>query len=104
MDKAGPIVCEVRFAPMMSGTATRTPSVVCTHGQAKGEMTAIFRRSGSVPSLVNLDCPSQIDSRTGLWLGERRGDRIYGTHGAVLDVATNVACNIRDRLHDKEIT
>lgn len=78
------------------------------NGQAKGEMTenlpAKSRRSGSVASLVNPAYPSQIAPRTGLWLGERRGDRIYGTDGAVLDVATNVACNIRDRLHDKEIT
>ena len=67
-------------------------------------LTAVSRCNGSVASLVNLDCPSQIDSRTGLWLDERRGDRIYGTDGAVLDMATHVAGNIRDRLHDEEIT
>ena len=34
----------------------------------------------------------------------RQGDRFYGVDGVVLDANTNPTCNIRNRLHDDEIT
>ena len=54
--------------------------------------------------LVNPAYTSQIDSRTGLLQGTRRGDRFYGLDGVVLDADTNAARNILQRMYDDEIT
>ena len=76
-------------------------------GWVKGIMadtlTSISRRRGSALVLVNPAYTSQIDSRTGLLQGTRRGDRFYGLDGVVLDADTNAARNILQRLYDPEI-
>jgi transposase len=46
---------------------------------------------------------SQVDSRTGLLQGTRRGDRCYGRDGVVLDADTNAARNILARMDDEQI-
>ena len=77
-------------------------------GWVKGIMAdtliSISRRRGSAPVLVNPAYTSQIDSRTGLLQGTRRGDRFCGLDGVVLDADTNAARNILQRMYDDEIT
>ena len=66
--------------------------------------TSISRRRTSAPTLVNPACTSQIDSRTGLLQGQRKGDRFHCIDGVVLDADAHAACNIPARLYDGEIT
>ncbi len=69
-------------------------------------MTALLgvsHRRGSAVVLVNASWTSQIDSRNGLLIGERKGDRFYCFDGAVLDADWNAACNVKARLSDDEI-
>jgi IS605 OrfB family transposase len=76
-------------------------------GWVKGIMAdaleSVSQRRGSALSLVNAAYTSQIDSTTGLLLGERRGDRFYRATGEVLDADINAAHNILARLYDHEI-
>lgn len=46
---------------------------------------------------------SQTDSRYGVLLGKRKGDRFYCFDGVVLDADENAAQNILARLRDSEI-
>ena len=55
-------------------------------------------------ALVNPAYTSQIDSRTGLLQGQRKGDRFHCLDGVVLEADANAACNILARLYDEEIT
>ncbi|MGT2492414.1 hypothetical protein ACU4GD_22555 [Cupriavidus basilensis] len=36
--------------------------------------------------------------------GKRKGDKFYRANGDVLQADTNAAWNVRDRIHDREIT
>ena len=54
--------------------------------------------------MVNPACTSQIDSRTGLLQGQRKGDRFHCIDGVVMEADANAACNIPARLYDDEIT
>ncbi len=108
VDRAGTIACEDLTAPMSSSKYRHRDTNRRLSGWVKGIMadtlTSISRRRGSALVLVNPAYTSQIDSRTGLLQGTRRGDRFYGLDGVVLDADTNAARNILQRLYDDGIT
>ena len=108
VDRAGTIACEDLTAPMSSSKYRHRDTNRRLSGWVKGIMadtlTSISRRRGSALVLVNPAYTSQIDSRTGLLQGTRRGDRFYGLDGVVLDADTNAARNILQRMYDDEIT
>ena len=108
VDRAGTIACEDLTAPMASSRYRHRDTNRRLSGWVKGLMadtlTSISRRRGSALVLVNPAYTSQIDSRTGLLQGTRRGDRFYGLDGVVLDADTNAARNILQRLYDDGIT
>ena len=108
VDKADIIACEdltapMKFAKYRHKDANRRPS-----GWVKDVMaetsTSISRRRTSAPALVNPACTSQIDSRTGLLQGQRKGDRFHCIDGVVLEADANAACTFPARLYDDEIT
>ncbi len=107
IDRAGTIACEDLTAPMSSSKYRHRDTNRRLSGWVKGIMadtlSSISRRRGSALVLVNPAYTSQIDSRTGLLQGTRRGDRFYGLDGVVLDADTNAARNILQRLYDPEI-
>ena len=107
VDRAGTIACEDLTAPMASSRYRHRDTNRRLSGWVKGLMadtlTSISRRRGSALVLVNPAYTSQIDSRTGLLQGTRRGDRFYGLDGVVLDADTNAARNILQRMYDPEI-
>ena len=108
VDRAGTIACEDLTAPMSSSRYRHRDTNRRLSGWVKGIMadtlTSISRRRGSALVLVNPAYTSQIDSRTGLLQGTRRGDRFYGLDGVVLDADTNAARNILQRMYDDGIT
>ena len=108
VDKADTIACEDLTAPMKSAKYRHRDTNRHLSGRVKGAMadtpTSISRRRGSAPALVNPACTSQIDSRTGLLQGPRKGDRFHGLDGVVPDADAKAACNIPARLYDDEIT
>ncbi len=107
VDRAGTIACEDLTAPLSSSRYRHRDTNRRLSGWVKGLMadtlTSISRRRGSALVLVNPAYTSQIDSRTGLLQGTRRGDRFYGLDGVVLDADTNAARNILQRLYDDGI-
>ena len=64
---------------------------------------SVSQRRGSALSLVNASYTSQMDSRYGVLLGQRKGDLFYCFDGVVLDADENAARNILSRLYDDEI-
>ena len=54
--------------------------------------------------LVNAAYSSQVNNRTGYLEGKRQGDRVITPTGEVLHSDVNAARNVRDRIHDSEIT
>jgi IS605 OrfB family transposase len=66
-------------------------------------IASVSRRRGSTVVTVNAAYTSQMDSRYGILLGERSGDKFYGFDGVVLDADTNAARNVLARLDDSEI-
>ncbi len=107
VDRAGTIACEDLTAPMKSAKimhkGTKRHLAAWTKGLMADTLTSISRRRGSALVLVNPAYTSQIDSRTGLLQGKRRGDRFHGLDGVVLDADTNAARNILQRMYDDEI-
>jgi len=63
----------------------------------------VSHRRGSTVVLVNAAYTSQVDSRNGLLLGFRSGDKFYCFDGAVLDADQNGAQNTLARIDDPEI-
>ncbi len=107
MDKRDTIACEDLSALMPSAPYRHRDTTRRLNGWVKGVMadtlTSISQRRGSALALVNPACTSQIDSRTGLLQGRRRGDRFYCSDGFVPDADTKAACNIPARLYDDGI-
>ena len=108
VDNADTIACEDLTANMKSAQYrhrdTKRRLAAWVKGVMADTLTSISRRRGSALVLVNPAYTSQIDSRTGLLQGTRRGDRFYGLDGVVLDADTNAARNILQRMYDDEIT
>jgi len=63
----------------------------------------VSHRKGSTVVLVNAAYTSQVDSRNGLLLGFRSGDKFYCFDRAVLDADQNGAQNTLARIDDPEI-
>ncbi|MDE0670193.1 MAG: hypothetical protein OXH72_00405 [Caldilineaceae bacterium] len=103
VDKADTIACEDLMAPMKSAKYRHKAANRRLSGWVKGA-TSISRRRGSAPALVNPACTLQIDSRTGLLQGQRKGDGFHCIDGVVPDADANAACNIPARLYDDKIT
>ena len=59
---------------------------------------------GSSLHYVNPAYTSQMDSKTGLLHGTRVGDKFHHANVEVGQADINAACNIKQRLSDKEIT
>ena len=107
-DKADTIACEDLAVPMKSARYRHRDANRHLSGRARGVMaetpTSISRCRGSALALVNPACTSQIDSRTGLLQGQRKGDRFHCLDGVVPDADANAACNIPARPCDEETT
>ena len=64
----------------------------------------VCTQRGATHVVVNAAYTSQMDSFTRLLQGKREGDKFYRANGDVLQADTNAARNVRDRIHDREIT
>jgi transposase len=107
VDKARQVVCE-DLPGLIVGKSFGKNQNRRLSGWVKGIMAesleAVTRRRGSAPlALVNAAYSSQTDSRYGVLLGERRGDRFYCFDGVLLDADHNAALNLLARLDDPEI-
>jgi IS605 OrfB family transposase len=74
-----------------------------TKGAIAEAIESVSNRRGSTIKTVNAAYTSQTDSRHGILLGHRNGDRFYCFDGKVLQADTNAARNILARLNDPEI-
>ena len=77
--------------------------VVSREVGATEALKSLSQRRGSL--LVHVDCAytSQMDSRYGVLLGRRSGEKFYCFDGAVLDADMNAARNVLARLDEPEI-
>ena len=66
-------------------------------------LMSVCGRRGASLMQVNCAYTSQMDSRYGVLLGSRVGDRFYCFDGEVLDADTNAARNILGRVYDEQI-
>jgi hypothetical protein len=64
----------------------------------------VCTQRGATHIVVNAAYTSQMDSFTGLLHGRREGDKFYRINGDVLQADANAARNVRNRIHDQEIT
>ena len=67
-------------------------------------MDEVCTQRGATHVVVNAAYTSQMDSFTGLLEGKRVGDRFYRANGDVLQAHTNAARNVRNRIHDQDIS
>ena len=108
VDKAKVIVCEDLTSPIPDKKKYGKNQSRRLSGWVKGTMAeaieTVSQRRGSSLSLVNAAYTSQMDSRYGTLLGQRRGDTFYCFDGVVQDADTNAARNILARWDDKEIS
>lgn len=107
VDKASTIAAEDLTSPIKDTKKYGKDNSRRLAGWVKGTMAeainAVSQRRGSALHLVNAAYTSQVDSRYGVLLGTRSGDRFTGYDGEVLDADTNAARNILARLYDNEI-
>lgn len=64
----------------------------------------VCTQRGATHVVVNAAYTSQMDSFSGLLEGRRAGDKFYRANGDVLQADFNAARNVRNRIHDREIT
>jgi IS605 OrfB family transposase len=67
-------------------------------------LETVSKVRGSDLHYVNAAYTSQMDSKTGQLLGVRVGDKFHHVNGDVSHADINAACNIKQRLYDKDIT
>ncbi len=107
IDKAGTIAVEDLTSPIAGKSYGKNQSRRLS-GWVKGELADTLnlaaQRRGSTLLLVNCAYTSQTDSRYGILLGQRNGDRFNCFDGVVLDADHNAALNILARMDDKEIS
>ena len=72
-------------------------------GVVSEALQIVSRRVGCSAVSVNCAYTSQLDSRFGVLLGTRSGDKFTGFDGVVLHSDTNAADNILVRMGDSEI-
>jgi len=107
VDKAKTIVCE-DLTFNKKGSKFSKDQNRRLSGWVKGilaeAINSVSRRRCSSVVLISASYTSQVDSRHGVLLGQRSGDRFYCFDGAVLDSDINAAQNILSRKDDGEIT
>jgi transposase len=106
IDKAKIIAAEDLTAPMVSKKLFKDVSrrlSSWTKGVIANALDLISQRRGSTLVLVNAAYTSQVDSRNGALIGERKGDSFHCYDGVVLDADKNGALNNLARLNDPEI-
>jgi hypothetical protein len=67
-------------------------------------LDGVCTQRGATHIVVNAAYTSQMDSFTGLLHGTREDDKFYRINGDVLQAHANAARNVRNRIHDQEIT
>ncbi len=72
-------------------------------GLIQEALNSVSQRRGSSLRKVNCAYTSQMDSRYGVLLGHRNGEKFYCFDGVVLDADENAARNIFARKDDPEI-
>lgn len=105
-NKANIVVCE-DLTKLIKGKKLDKNNNRRLSGWVKGIIseslnTVSHRRCSSVVH-VNCAYTSQIDSRFGVLIGQRKGDLFYCFDGVVLDSDVNAARNVLARIHDHEI-
>jgi len=107
IDKAQTIVCEDLSASIPYRKPYRKDQKRRLSGWVKGLMQealeSVSQRRGSSLFLVNCAYTSQMDSRYGVLLGHRNGEKFYCFDGVVLHADQNAAKNILARKDDSEI-
>ena len=73
-------------------------------GELQQSLESVAKETGSIVKIVNPAYTSQVDSRNGTLLGQRRGDCFISFTGVVLQADWNAAMNILHRGTDAEIT
>lgn len=73
-------------------------------GVVREALTQVSARVGCTVVEVNACYTSQLDSRFGVLLGTRKGDKFIGFDGGVLQADINAADNVLARMSDAEIT
>ncbi len=105
--KAKTIVCEDLSGPIKSKKKYGKNQKRRLSGWVKGVMqealNSVSQRRGSTLVLVNCAYTSQMDSRHGVLLGHRNGEKFYCFDGVVLHADQNAARNILARGNDLEI-
>ncbi len=106
VDKASTIATEDLTAPMsgrkFAKNVTRRLSS-WTKALIAEALDLVSQRRGSTLVLVNAAYTSQMDSRHGVLIGQRKGDTFHCADGEVMQADENAARNILARLFDPEI-
>jgi len=106
VDKASTVAAEDLTAPMSGrkfGKNMNRRLSAWTKGAIAESLELVTKRRGAALVLINPAYTSQVDSRNGLLLGKRSGDRFNCFDGEVLQADENAARNIRERIFDSEI-
>lgn len=106
VDKASTIAAEDLTAPMAGkkfGKNMNRRLTSWTKGTIAKALETVTKRRSATLVLVNPAYTSQVDSRNGLLLGKRSGDRFHCFDGEVLQADENAAQNVRERLFDSDI-
>jgi len=107
VDKASTIVCEDLTSSNNGksyGADQNRRLASWVKGIIAEAVESVSRRRRASVSLINGAYTSQIDSRYGILLGKRTGDRFYCFDGEVLDADINAARNVLARAQDEEIS
>ena len=107
VDKAKTIVCEELSAPIKTKKRYSKNQKRRLSGWVKGlekeALNSVSQRRGSTLVFVNCAYTSQTDSRYGVLLGHRNGEKFHCFDGVVLHADENAARNILARKDDPEI-
>lgn len=106
VDKASTVVCEDLTSPIPSkgyGKDVNRRLSNWTKGIIAFATADVAASRGSTVSYVNCAYTSQMDSRHGVLLGKRAGDKFHCFDRVVLQADTNAARNILARHYDTDI-
>jgi transposase len=107
IDKADTVVAEDLTRPIKDKKKYGRDQSCRLAGWVKGTMaealTLVSSRRRASVQLVNCAYTSQMDSRYGVFMGERCGESFHCFDGDVLDADHNAARNILARMGDREI-
>ena len=107
VDKAAVVGSEDLAAPIRGNVQWRKYNrrmSAWAKGVLARAMDEVCTQRGATHVVVNAAYTSQMDSFTGLLEGKRVGDRFYRANGDVLQADTNAARNVRNRIHDQDIS